>query len=95
MAWIVRRSESTNKYDTSSVSSYDNVSAADSNTISSSGSVYEYCVGVPRRCSRCWMYDWGSLGCKKKKDFGACKKSYKINNKKKTWKRKERVTVFH
>lgn len=82
MAWIVRRSETTNKYDTSSVGSYDNVSAEDSNTISSFGSVYEYCVGVPRRCSRCRMYDWGGLVCNKKKDSGACRKSYKIKKKK-------------
>ena len=82
MAWIVRRSESTNKYDTSSVGSYDNVSATDSNTISSFGSGYEYYVGVPRRCSRCRMYDLETGVCRKKKEAETCRKSYSIKKKK-------------
>lgn len=82
MAWLVRRCESTYKYDTSSVGTYDNVSATDSNTISSFDRGFEYYVGIPRRCSRCRMYDWETGVCRKKKKAETCRKSYSIKKKK-------------
>lgn len=81
MAYFVKHIDTTNKYDTSSLGSYDNVSATDSNTISTMKG-FDYYVGIPRRCSRCRMYDWEGLYCKKKKEADTCRKSYSIKKKK-------------
>ena len=78
MAYIVKRSKSTNTYTTESTDVYNSVRENDSNTISSFNNEYEYYVGIPRRCSRCRMYDWDRLNCKKKKKAENCRKSYSI-----------------
>lgn len=83
MAYKVKRINSSANYDTTSIGVYDGVRADDSNTISSFDREYEYYVGVPRRCSRCRMYNWDGLGCKKKKKAETCRKSYSIKKVKK------------
>lgn len=83
MAYKVKYINSSANYDTRSIGVYDGVRADDSNTISSFDGKYEYYVGVPRRCSRCRMYNWDGLGCKKKKKAETCRKSYSIKKVKK------------
>ena len=77
MAYIVKRSKSTNTYTTESTDVYNSVRENDSNTISTMGE-YEYYVNIPRRCSRCRMYNLEPGTCKKKKDWETCRKSYSI-----------------
>lgn len=81
MAYIVRRAVQTETLDTSSVGSYDNVSATDSNTISSFDRGFEYYISFPRRCSRCRMYEVETGLCRKKKKAETCRKSYSIKKK--------------
>lgn len=78
MAYLVKRCKNTNTYDTTSTGTFNSVDANNSNTISSFDKEYEYYVGIPRRCSRCRMYDWDRLYCKKKKKAEDCRKSYSI-----------------
>lgn len=82
MAYLVRRSESTNRYDTSSVGSYDNVPETGGGTVSSFDGGFEYCISFPRRCSRCRMYNVETGVCRKKKKAETCRKSYSIKKKK-------------
>lgn len=81
MAYIVKRSKNTNTYTTESIGTYSSVRANDSNTISSFNNEYEYYVNIPRRCSRCRMYNLESGTCKKKKDWKTCRKSYSFRKK--------------
>lgn len=83
MAYKVKYINNSANYDTRSIGVHDGVHADDSNTISSFDREYEYYVGVPRRCSRCIMYNWDGLGCKKKKKAETCRKSYSIKKVKK------------
>lgn len=83
MAYKVKRINSSANYDTRNIGVNDSVRPDDSNTISSFDREYEYYVGVPRRCSRCRMYNWDGLGCKKKKKAETCRKSYSIKKVKK------------
>lgn len=83
MAYIIKRSKNTNTYTTESTGVYNSVSENDSNTISTMGEGgYVYYVNIPRRCSRCRMYNWEPGTCKKKKDWKTCRKSYSIKKKK-------------
>ena len=78
MAYKVKYINNSANYDTRSIGVHDSVRPDDSNTISSFDREYEYYVGVPRRCSRCRMYNWEPGTCKKKKDWKTCRKSYSI-----------------
>ena len=77
MAYIIKRSKNTNTYTTESTGVYNSVRENDSNTISTKGE-YEYYVNIPRRCSRCRMYNLEPGTCKKKNDWKTCRKSYSI-----------------
>lgn len=81
MAYIIKRSKNVNTYTTESIGTYDSIYANDSNTISNMGE-FTYYINIPRRCSRCRMYNIDSGTCKKKKDWKTCKKSYSIKKKK-------------
>jgi len=82
MAYILKKSRDTNTYDTSSIEGYKITQNADNScTYEPFGKEYEYYVNVPRRCSRCRMYNLEPGTCKKKKDWKTCKKSYSIKKK--------------
>ncbi len=81
MAYIIKHSKNVNTYTTESIGTYDSIYANDSNTISNIGE-FTYYANIPRRCSRCRMYNWEHGTCKKKKDWKTCKKSYSIKKKK-------------
>lgn len=83
MAYLVRRRKDTNTYDSSSIEGFKITQNTDSScTYEPFGKEYEYYVNIPRRCSRCRMYDWDRLNCKKKKKTENCRKSYSIKKKK-------------
>ena len=79
MAWIIKTAYvNGDGLGTSTIGSHDSVSANDSNTISSPIRSYAYPVHVPRRCSRCRMFDWKSEKCRKRKKAEECRKSYSL-----------------
>jgi len=75
MAYIIRHTKDTSTYDTTSVIEH-NSEGSNSATAFSEG--YDYYINIPRRCSRCRMYDLEPGICKKKKDWKTCKKNYSI-----------------
>ena len=80
MAYIIKHATSSDTYDTSSITNSVNTDDTSTNTVSYGG--YDYYINIPRRCSRCRMYDLEPGICKKKKDWRTCKKNYSIKKKK-------------